>query len=225
MEKLGVIGGMGPLATSYFYEKVIRYTKASRDQDHLDIIIYSMASIPDRTEFILGVGEDPTDKLVEAAKKLESVGATYLAMPCNTAHYFIERILENVNIPFVNMIEETAKAIKIRGLEKVVLLSTEGTIKGKVYNKVFDKYGIECLGVKEEELKKVQGLIHSVKKGELSLLEEKAKFLKEIEVRHDIILGCTELSVLKGLLKLRHNYIDPLDILTNVVIQYGLKSK
>lgn len=219
MERLGVIGGMGPLATAYFYERIIKRTKATKDQEHLDMMIYSKASIPDRTDYILGKGQDPTPSLIEAAINLEKAGATYLAMPCNTAHYFYDNIANSVSIPFVNMIEETAKKLKEKGIKAVTLLSTEGTVRGNVYKNTLTKYDIKLICLEEKERDSIQKLIYAVKEGDFENLEDKAQVLLSLGREGAVILGCTELSVLKEMLSLAENYIDPLEILCDKVIE------
>jgi aspartate racemase len=103
---LGVIGGMGPLATQLFYKMVIENTDASCDQDHIDMIILSHASMPDRT---LAIEEERTDELVEKlsadARFLEESGATCIAVPCNTTHVILPKLQEKVGIPIIDMIE------------------------------------------------------------------------------------------------------------------------
>ena len=225
MERLGVIGGMGPLATAYFYEKIIKGTKATKDQEHLDVIIYSKASIPDRTDYILGRGEDPTPSLIDAAINLEKAGATYLAMPCNTAHYFYDNIASNVSIPFIHMLEETAKHLKEKGVEAVTLLSTEGTVRGNTYKNTLAKFDIELFYLEEGQRENIQNLIYTIKQGELNDIENKAELLINLGRERTVILGCTELSVLKGMLNLNENYIDPLEILCEKVIDIHKESK
>ncbi|MDO4545634.1 MAG: amino acid racemase [Bacillota bacterium] len=116
-KKLGVIGGMGPEATSYFYESLIAHTVADRDQDHIDMVILSHASMPDRTGAILAGGdreEDLLRKLIEDAKTLERLGASNIAIPCNTSHYYYEQIQNAVGISIINMVEESVKAAASR---------------------------------------------------------------------------------------------------------------
>jgi aspartate racemase len=103
MKTIGMIGGMGPLATVHLFERIVLRTKAEKDQDHIRIIIDNNTNIQDRTKAILGYGESPVKELVGSAKMLEKSGADFLIMPCNTAHYFIDHIKKNIKIPFINM--------------------------------------------------------------------------------------------------------------------------
>ncbi len=155
MKTLGILGGMGPLATVDLYDKIVRHTDAHSDAEHIHILIDSYPEIPDRTAYILGGEQDPTPYLVQAAKNIEAMGADYLVMPCNTAHYFYEDMKSEVTIPFIHMIEEVRKFIKTTypDVKKVGLLATEGTYKGHVYDKELKDYGIEVCHPSEAQQK------------------------------------------------------------------------
>ena len=109
---LGIIGGMGPLSAVKLFERIVLLTDANCDQEHLRILIDNNTSIPDRTDYILGkIKEDPRVQLIQSAQKLETMGADYLVICCNTAHYFYEELAQSVDIPILNMIEEAAKYV------------------------------------------------------------------------------------------------------------------
>ena len=120
MKTIGIIGGMGPLATVDLFGKIVNLTDAKCDNDHIHILIDNNTYIPDRTSYILGDGKNPLDELVKSAKRLKDMGADFLVMPCNTAHYFYNDIINNVSIPFINMIEETASYINNKKAQKVL---------------------------------------------------------------------------------------------------------
>ena len=125
MEKktLGIIGGVGPLATMFIGEMIVRLTDAEKDQDHVNMVITNNTNIPDRTAFILGEStEDPVPVIVSDAHRLEQAGAEIIAIPCNTAHSFYEEIDEGTTLPVIDMIRETAmraKEIGAAGLESL----------------------------------------------------------------------------------------------------------
>lgn len=100
-----------PLATADLFEKIICCTRASRDQDHLRVLIDSNTNIPDRTAALLHGGQDPTPHLVESARLLERAGAQVLVMPCNTAHNFYDGVAAAVQIPVLHMIRITAQVL------------------------------------------------------------------------------------------------------------------
>ena len=86
---IGILGGMGPLATADLFEKITLLTKAETDRDHIRVYIDSNTNIPDRTAAILNGGADPVPEMADALKHLEQCGADCVIMPCNTAHYFL----------------------------------------------------------------------------------------------------------------------------------------
>ena len=111
-QRLGVLGGMGPQATQVFYQFVLDRTDAARDQDHLPALILSDTGIPDRTTAILsGDTEGLYRRLLGDAKLLEGCGCTALAIPCNTSHYFADRLQGELNVPIIHMLRETAAAL------------------------------------------------------------------------------------------------------------------
>ena len=119
MEKkplLGVLGGLGPMSTFYFCELLTSHTLVRRDSDHIDMIISSRASTPDRTAFILGKSaDDPLPVMRQEAARLVSAGADLIVIPCNTAHYFYEGLTEISTVPILNIIDETVQYLKNRG--------------------------------------------------------------------------------------------------------------
>ena len=117
---LGILGGLGPMSGIYFCEMLTQHTYAQKDSDHLNFILSSRADTPDRSSFILGQSsEDPTPRMRSEAKRLEAAGAELLVIPCNTAHYFYSKVAEAVDIPILNIIEETAKLCAIEKIKKV----------------------------------------------------------------------------------------------------------
>ena len=115
---LGVLGGMGPQATNTFYQRLIDRTQAESDQEHLQVLLWSDAKIPDRTAGILA-GPEEAEKVYQAllagARLLEGAGCTVLAIPCNTSHYFADRLQGELKIPLIHMIRETVAAIAAMG--------------------------------------------------------------------------------------------------------------
>ena len=125
---IGILGGMGPLATADLFQKITLHTAASCDQDHPRVCIDSNTDIADRTAALLHGGEDPVPEMIKSAKRLESIGADFLIMPCNTAHNYYEQVCEAVTIPVLHMIALTRDALKARGVKCAGLLATDGTL-------------------------------------------------------------------------------------------------
>lgn len=225
---LGIIGGMGPLATVELFKKIVCHTDATCDQDHIHVLIDNNTSIPDRTANIIGEGENPKKYLIESALKLQSMGADYLIMGCNTAHYFYQDIIKEIEIPFLSMIEETAKFIlnKYPQIKKIGLLSTKGTCRSGVYDEVFKQYGIELVKPCDEDQKHVTELIYGIKEGvRKANLTEFYETIDTMEKHgvHLFIIGCTELSVAYVKYQLKGNYVDPLSIIAISAIAFAEK--
>lgn len=117
--------------------------QAARDQDHIDVIINSRATTPDRTSYILGQSaENPFDIMAADAARLVTFGADVIAIPCNTAHYFYDRLNETIPIPILNMVEETVLAAKAGGSARVGILATTGTVRTRTYQRMCEKHGL-----------------------------------------------------------------------------------
>lgn len=226
MKTIGIIGGMGPLATVDLYRRIVLRTKSAKDQDHIHVIIDSNTNIPDRTKAIIANGEDPTIELIKSAIMLEQGGADFLIMPCNTAHYFIDTIKSNVQIPFVNMLEETVNYTYNKyGKGTVVgIMATDGTIKSKIYEDYYSKVGIKTV-VPDKTQEKIMKFIYDViKSGKYDegtdLLFECVEELKQMGAQV-FLLGCTELSSAQYLYKFDGPFINPMEVLTEASIVYA----
>lgn len=219
---LGVIGGVGPLSTAYFMEVVINKTDVQTDQEHINMIVLNDCTIPDRTAYILdSTKESPMQYMREDAKKLESYGCDLIVTPCNTAHYFIKELQEAVNIPIINMIEETARYLKEEGVQKVGIMATTGTITTKLFQTALEEVGLTPVIPSEENQANVMSIIYDEVKANKPIDPNKFKSVVG-ELRLDgcekVILGCTELSVLKKEYSLNEFYVDSLEVLAEVTI-------
>ncbi|WP_343347712.1 aspartate/glutamate racemase family protein [Terrisporobacter petrolearius] len=228
---VGVLGGLGPMASVYFYEMVVNMTEAKTDQEHVDMIITNRATTPDRTAFIVGNSdEDPSKILIDDAKKLEKYGVDFIVITCNTAHYFYEKIVNAVNIPLVNIVEETIKHAKETNHKKLGILATTGNIKTCLYQNMCKKYDIEYLVLDENKQSKVMEIIYddikSGKPADMHKFNSIVDYLKKNNC-DGVILGCTELSILKNDNKLDGDfYIDSLEVLAReTILRSGRKLK
>ncbi len=202
------------MSTVYFYELLTAMTKAEKDQDHIDIVISSRATTHDRTAFIVGESQNnPLDMMIPDAKKLVEFGADVIAIPCNTAHYFYESLAASVNVPILNIIEESVKYIKARGIVKFGLLATDGTVQSGTYQKYCATHGIECVIPDEKRQARVMEIIYEqVKRGrpvDMESFLEIADYMRLLGCQR-LILGCTELSLIKKNAKLGDFYVDSL---------------
>lgn len=225
MEKaktLGILGGLGPMAGVYFYERVTTLTRASCDQAHINVLLSGLADTPDRTDFILGKSkDDPTPRMVESAKILERAGAEVIAMPCNTAHYFYDAIASSVTIPMLNIIEETVKLLARKGARKIGLLATEGTVAAGTYPIAAAAHGITCVVPVKEEQSVLSTIIYQdIKSGKRP--DMRAFYCLANRMLDDgcdyLVLGCTELSLLERDYHLGDRFVDSVDALARATV-------
>ena len=228
---VGVLGGLGPMASVYFYEMVVNMTDAKIDQEHVDMIIVNRATTPDRTAYIIGNSdEDPSLALIEDSKKLEKYGVDFLVMTCNTAHYFYDKIKRSVNIPVINITDETIKYAQKKGHKKLGILATTGNIKTNLYQNMCEKYDIDYLVLDENRQKQIMEIIYedikSGKPANMNKFNSLINYLKENNC-DGVILGCTELSILKNDNNLDGDfYIDSLEVLAReTIVRSGRKLK
>lgn len=223
MKKLGVIGGLGPMATVYFMQLLTEMMDAKTDQEHMEILLHSKPEIPDRTEFILGNSEkNPVPQLIEIGNELKKSGAEVLAVPCITAHCF-HRMLENsVGMPVINAIEETSLHLKENGIQKVGIMATDGTIKCKLLQSSLEDYGMQVFLPKEAEQKQVMHLIYKdVKAGQQVEIERFKQVAEHLfsEEAQVILLGCTELSLIKRDFSIGAGFLDIMEVLAKKSVE------
>ncbi len=197
---LGILGGLGPAAGFRFCGLITDHTLAKRDQDHLDIVLISSASIPDRSEYILGQSKNsPLPAMTEAVNKLIACGADIIAIPCNTAHYFYDEIEKNASIPVLNIVKETASLAKKAGIHKIGIMATTGTVNAGAYQRACEETGIAYLLPCEASQKKLMDMIYgSIKTAGALNTEDFLSLAEELRQKgaEAIILGCTELSLI-----------------------------
>ena len=222
---IGVIGGMGPLATCDFMKKLLLRMDAKSDQDFIRICVDCNTNIPDRTAAILGKGENPLPEMIKSAIRLQCSGADVLTISCNTAHYFVEELSKCIDVPIMHMPLLVAEELKRRNINTAAVLATDGTVQSGVYEKVLHANGIQAVYPDQTEQAFVMSLIYDyVKAGkpfdtcreQILALIDHMKFLGA-EV---MILGCTELPIVFDQLHINIATIDPTDVLACAAIRY-----
>lgn len=221
---IGILGGMGPLATADLFNKIVMMTKAGCDNDHIRIFIDNNAQIPDRTAAILNGGPDPVPEMESALRNLEKCGASCIIMPCNTAHYFLPRLQPLTQIPFISILEETAKACASTYPGKTAgILGTTGTLNTGIYANALSAQGVSYVLPNEEQRQVLMDIIYSIKGGKM--LTDPAPFQSVMDQMAAqgadyFILGCTELPVAAQQLNLPGNFIDPTTELARSAIRF-----
>lgn len=225
---LGVMGGMGPIATADFLQKLVRATSAEFDQEHPEVIVFSNPKIPDRVGPILGKSSvSPLPALIDTAKRLEDFGAQVLVMPCNTAHYWHAEVERSVSVPFLHIADVTCEEIKSTlslADAKVGILATQGTLHARIYQDRLRACGVSYLLPSQEELEQhVLPAIAAVKRDSMSTA---SRFLTTAIDRmaqrgaEKVLLACTELPIVLEHVKpgLQGRCVDPTEILARASI-------
>lgn len=220
---LGVIGGLGPIATAHFMELAINMCDAKCDQENLDMIIYNIPSIPDRTAYILDNSkESPLPRMVEIGHTLTEQGADQIAIPCVTAHYFCDELDLNISAPIINGVRETVAYLKDRNISKVGIMATDGTISSGLFAKELEAAGIKPVIPSKDGQAAVMHLIYNNIKAGTAPDMDKFAFVRDELFSlgaEAIILGCTELSLIKRDYIIGAGFIDVMEVLASQSLQ------
>lgn len=226
MKKIGIIGGVGPQATAFLYNKIIELSqskyKAVNNNDYPRIIIESVP-IPD---FISNKDkiDEATQMLLKSSKNLEMGKATILCIGSNTVHILLEKLKNESKIEFVSMIDLVAHKVNSLGFKKVGLLGTPVLIESKIYNEVLDKYNIELILPDYSEIKFTEIIIRDVLAGKVTSnkKEKYAQILTNLFNRgaETIILGCTELPLAINYEALGNRTINSEAVLAEGIVDY-----
>lgn len=195
---LGVLGGMGPMATVDFMRKLVEATPASRDQDHPGALVLQASDIPDRTRAILAGGPDPLPAMVAGLRRLEAAGATRIAIPCNTAHHWHGALQARTALPILHIVDAVAEALFVRGYRSgsIGVLATGGTLKAGIYSGRLARHGFTCVAPIDQDA--VMRAIRLVKAGRVAeagaILRNQARGLIAAGCGR-VILACTEIPL------------------------------
>ena len=232
---IGILGGMGPEATVYFFRLIISHTAARRDQDHVPLLIYSLPQIPERTPAILGRGPSPVPLLRKGVRTLARAGAHFIVIPCISAHAFLSEIRRASPVPVLSLLEEALAGAKRNhpGLKRVGLLATTGTVRSGLFAKEFARARIEVMTPSEEEQSRVMDAIfgkHGVKAGftrgkpRRLILGIARRLIKR--GAEAIIAGCTEIPLVVRDEDISVPFIEPMRIAARAaIIKAGFKLK
>ena len=214
---LGVIGGLGPIATAHFMELVINMTDVNTDQQHLPMIVYNMPFIPDRTAYILDNSQaDPLPKMLEFGCALQAQGADCIAVPCVTAHYFMDKLEQEISTPIINGVRETVAHLKENGIKKVGIMATDGTVRSGIFHRELEAQGLVPIAPTADAQADVMHLIfNNVKAGKPAEMDRFYGAAADLRNQgaQAIILGCTELSLIKRDHPIGPNFVDAMEVL------------
>ena len=220
MKKLGVVGGLGPMATAFFMQMVIEMTDAGRDQEHIEMLIHNCPSIPDRTSYILGKSrEDPGKPMAAIGKRLAESGADIIAIPSN---YFFREVSNEIPVPIINIIEETTGYLSERSVKRVGLMATDGTVHSGLFQKALRMAGIDVVLPGEGGQRDVMHLIYQNVKAacpvEMNRFAQVSGELKD-KGAEVILLGCTELSMIRRDEEIGSGYLDAMQVLAKCSVE------
>ncbi len=221
---VGIIGGMGPEATVDLMQRIIRLTPATDDKDHIRCIVDNNPKVPSRIKAIIeGDGEDPGPVMADMARRLETWGADFLVIPCNTAHYYYDAVQQAVTIPVVNMVDRVVEQLKTRfGKEKKIgMLASPAVAIIQLYTRRFEMLGMTEVWPDAEHQDLLFSIIRQVKTGRISPDLHRQYVQVCDHLRNDgvrvAIVACTELSALGGDLPL--DTIDASQVLAEEIVR------
>ena len=222
---LGVIGGMGPLATADFFRKLIDATPARNDDEHIPVLIHSVPQIPSRQAAILHAGPSPLPVLLAARDRLLAGGATVLAMPCNTAHYWYDGLVAGCNVPFIHIVDAVAELLPAEARE-LGIVATRATLRTRVFEQRLSLRGIVLTSPDDLTYDRaVQPAIEAVKRG---ATREGGQLLEPVVAAAldrgaaAVVLACTELPIALDAIEspLRTRCIDSTDALARACVRH-----
>lgn len=221
MRTIGILGGMGPEATAYFFRLLIQNTKAACDQEHIPVLAWSNPKIPPRSDAVLHKGKSPLPLLLEGIRILEKGGANLIVMPCITAHYYASQIRAAAKVPFISLLDESLGYAQkcIPGIKKAGLIASSGTVGSKLFHRVFGQAGIEIIVPEPGEQKEVMTAIFGKKgiKAGFTMGAPKKNIIAVARrlVRRGaeaVIAGCTEVPLVLEPKDLSVPLIEPMKI-------------
>ncbi len=199
MSRIGVFGGMGPLATVDFMEKLVRLTPATRDQDHIPMLVASLPHTHDRSTAILGRGRDPLPQLLEGIDLLNHAGVGVIAIPCNSSHHWFAKLRERSSAPLLHIAEVSVAAVPTSHATRVAIFATRGALSSGFYQRSLQMQGIEyLLPDPENGQNDVDLCIREVKAGSFDLAGlslERACAAVAAAGATALIMGCTEIPI------------------------------
>lgn len=230
---IGILGGMGPLATLDFFHKVLAGTPAGGDADHVPLLIQSDPRIPSRPAAILGDGPSPLPALLAARDRLVAAGATALAMPCNTAHFWISDLSAGCPVPFISIVDACVAelALKVTAGGCVGLIATRATLAGRVFDATLVQAGYTPVMPDYEAMDQwVLPGIERVKAGQTlqaAVLIERAVQALLQQGADAVVLACTETPVALDALEspLRAKCVDSTAALARACVAWWLANR
>ncbi len=219
-DTLGILGGMGPLATADFLRKLVELTPVTSDQEHLPVLVANLPQIPDRVAPLLhGTGADPLPEMLRIRDLLIAAGARAIAMPCNTAHAWHPQ-LADCAVPFLHIVDATAE--QLGDVQTVGLLGTAATLKVRLFDRLPVPWVAPDDAIQQDH---VLPAIAAVKRAELALAERLLRpAIEHLLERSDrVVLACTEIPpVVSRMPEIQASCVDTTEALARACVRWGL---
>lgn len=223
---IGVLGGMGPEATILLQQRLLAAVQAKDDADHIPLLIDMNPQVPSRIAHLIeGTGDSPAPVLIDMAQRLERAGVAALAMPCNTAHAYLDDIQSQVSVPFLNMIALTADAARRAAPPNacVGILASPATRPTRLFDKALEAVGLRPAWPNDDHgllaairIIKAQGVTAQARavlgRASRDLLEQGAGLQ---------IIGCSEFSLMPDALAAGAQPLDAMDCLAEAVAAFS----
>ncbi|GAB4286258.1 MAG: amino acid racemase [Roseovarius sp.] len=224
MRRVGILGGMGPEATILLMRRLLEITEARDDADHVPLVVHQNPQVPSRIAALIeGTGPDPAPVLAQMARDLAAAGAQALAMPCNTAHHYAPAIRAATELPFLDMLAETATALRAAGARRIGMLASPATRLTGVFEPHFAAAGLTPLWLADDA--PLLAVIRAIKAGAPAAQTVPAFRGAAAELAaagaDRLLIACTELSLLAGELPADPPHTDSLDCLAHAIIAFA----
>jgi aspartate racemase len=231
---IGIVGGMGPEATLDLYREIIRATPAQKDQDHLRVLIDSNPKIPDRTPAIVGEGENPVAAMAVSCRAVQKAGADFIIIPCISAHYFLDELQQEIDIPILSAFDAVSDHITNHHpeIKTVGLLATSGTVQGERFAERLAVDGITAVVPDTDNQAALMDVIYKIKSSQDSAIRAQCKANLIAIAAHvvargaqGIIAGCTEIPLELKQEDLSVPFLNSLEILATAAVNYAISKK
>lgn len=229
---IGIVGGMGPEATIDLYREILRATPAQKDQDHLRVIIDSNPKIPDRTPAIIGEGENPTPAMAMSCRAVALAGADFVIIPCISAHYFLDELQSQVDLPILSAFDAVSEKIGAHSpdVKTVGLLATSGTVQSKRFARRLKDHGITTVVPDTDFQETLMKAIYTIKGSHDPGVRTQCKRDLIAAANHviekgaqGIIAGCTEIPLELQPQDLTVPLFNPLQLLATAAVARAIE--
>lgn len=198
---VGVLGGMGPLATLDFLQKLLDAKIVQRDQDHVPTVTWNVPQIPDRQKALAGTGEDPLPAMLQGIERLNAAGATCIAIPCNTAHIWFDDLQKHSAAPILHIVDATIDALRVRykSGDRIGIIATQGALNQRLYQSRLEAAGLDYITHSDQELDELfTPGCYAIKANDIprggQLLAESAQRLLDRGATQ-LVMACTEVPI------------------------------